>query len=123
VDFRWESAATRLHNIAPALLEAASLPEPTFVSGVIIAQGVNFGGWSVYFVDGKLRFLYNVLGIHLFPVEAAEVVPAGKHQVRMEFSYDGGGLAKGGTKFVQITRWLKSRSIWTACQSEELDLA
>ena len=23
-------------------------------------------------------------------------IPAGKHQVRMEFAYDGGGLAKGG---------------------------
>ena len=25
------------------------------------------------------------------------MIPAGKHQVRMEFDYDGGGLAKGGT--------------------------
>ena len=24
-------------------------------------------------------------------------IPAGEHQVRMEFSYDGGGLGKGGT--------------------------
>jgi arylsulfatase len=24
-------------------------------------------------------------------------MPAGEHQVRMEFAYDGGGLAKGGT--------------------------
>ena len=24
------------------------------------------------------------------------MIPAGKHQVRMEFAYDGGGLAKGG---------------------------
>ena len=23
-------------------------------------------------------------------------MPSGKHQVRMEFAYDGGGLAKGG---------------------------
>ena len=27
---------------------------------------------------------------------AEEPIPAGKHQVRMEFAYDGGGLAKGG---------------------------
>jgi arylsulfatase len=32
-----------------------------------------------------------------FYVEGTEAVPAGKHQVRMEFAYDGGGLAKGGT--------------------------
>ncbi len=65
-------------------------------NGVIIAQGGKFGGWSVYVRDGKLKFTYNVLGIHEFPTEATEPIPQGKHQVRMEFAYDGGGLAKGG---------------------------
>jgi hypothetical protein len=65
-------------------------------NGVIIAQGGKFGGWSVYAKEGKLKFTYNVLGIHLFPTEATKPVPEGKHQVRMEFAYDGGGLAKGG---------------------------
>lgn len=65
-------------------------------NGVIIAQGGRFGGWSVYARDGRLKFVYNVLGIHEFPTEAEEVIPQGKHQVRMEFAYDGGGLAKGG---------------------------
>ena len=65
-------------------------------NGVIIAQGGRFGGWSVYAKDGKLKFTYNVLGIHEFPTEATEPIPQGKHQVRMEFAYDGGGLAKGG---------------------------
>jgi arylsulfatase len=66
-------------------------------NGVIIAQGGKFGGWSVYFKDGSARFAYNVLGIHLFTIEAAEPIPDGKHQVRLEFTYDGGGLAKGGS--------------------------
>jgi hypothetical protein len=64
--------------------------------GVIIAQGGRFGGWSVYAKDGKARFVYNVLGIREFATEADERIPAGTHQVRMEFAYDGGGLAKGG---------------------------
>ena len=64
--------------------------------GVIIAQGGRFGGWAVYAKDGHLKFTYNVLGIHEFPVTADTPIPAGKHQVRMEFAYDGGGLAKGG---------------------------
>ena len=65
-------------------------------NGVIIAQGGKFGGWSVYAKDGKLKFTYNVLGIHLFPTEATVAIPQGKHQMRMEFAYDGGGLGKGG---------------------------
>ena len=64
--------------------------------GVLIAQGGRFGGWAFYAKDGKAKFVYNVLGIHEFPTEADVPVPAGHHQVRMEFAYDGGGLAKGG---------------------------
>jgi hypothetical protein len=65
-------------------------------NGVIIAQGGRFGGWALYAKDGKAKFVYNVLGIQAFPVEAPDPIPAGPHQVRMEFAYDGGGLAKGG---------------------------
>jgi arylsulfatase A-like enzyme len=65
-------------------------------NGVIIAQGGRFGGWSVYAKDGKLKFVYNVLGIQEFPTAATETIPKGRHQVRMEFAYDGGGLGKGG---------------------------
>jgi arylsulfatase A-like enzyme len=65
-------------------------------NGVIIAQGGRFGGWALYAKGGKAKFVYNVLGIHQFPVEAESPIPTGAHQVRMEFAYDGGGLAKGG---------------------------
>ena len=64
--------------------------------GVIIAQGGRFGGWSFYAKDGRIKFVYNVLGIQEFTTEADAPVPAGDHQVRVEFAYDGGGLAKGG---------------------------
>ena len=37
-----------------------------------------------------------------FYVEGSSAVPEGKHQVRMEFAYDGGGLAKGGTAALYI---------------------
>ena len=66
------------------------------VEGVIIAQGGRFGGWAVFFKDGKAKFVYNTLGIHLFVTEADVGIPEGTHQVRMEFAYDGGGLGKGG---------------------------
>jgi arylsulfatase A-like enzyme len=65
-------------------------------NGVIIAQGGRFGGWALYTKEGNVRFVYNVLGIHEFTTAADTPIPAGKHQVRMEFAYDGGGLAKGG---------------------------
>jgi arylsulfatase len=64
--------------------------------GVIIAQGGRFGGWSVYAKNGNAKFVYNVLGIQEFTTESEAAIPAGTHQVRVEFAYDGGGLAKGG---------------------------
>jgi arylsulfatase A-like enzyme len=65
--------------------------------GVIIAQGGNIGGWSLYAKGGKLKYCYNLLGVQYFYVEAANALPVGDCQVRMEFAYDGGGLGKGGT--------------------------
>jgi len=65
-------------------------------NGVIIAQGGRFGGWALYAKDGKARFVYNVLGLQEFGTDADAPIPEGTHQVRMEFGYDGGGLAKGG---------------------------
>ncbi len=65
--------------------------------GVIISQGANIGGWSLYAKDGKLKYCYNWGGFRNFFVESTERLAPGQHQVRMEFVYDGGGLGKGGT--------------------------
>jgi arylsulfatase len=35
--------------------------------------------------------------VRYFYVESTTPLPAGEHQVRMEFAYAGGGLGKGGT--------------------------
>jgi arylsulfatase len=64
--------------------------------GVIIAQGANIGGWSLYAKGGKLKYCYNWGGYKHFFVEGTVPIPAGEHQVRMEFAYAGGGLGKGG---------------------------
>jgi arylsulfatase len=65
--------------------------------GVIIAQGGEFAGWGLYLKDGKPKYCHNLFGLQRFYVEGETPVPAGVHQVRMEFAYDGGGLGKGAT--------------------------
>jgi arylsulfatase A-like enzyme len=70
--------------------------------GVIIAQGGNIGGWSLYAKSGKLKYCYNLLGIQQFYAESASALTPGDHQVRMEFAYDGGGLGKGGTASLYV---------------------
>ena len=64
---------------------------------MIIAQGGRFGGWALYLKQDRAKFVYNVLGLQEFLIEATEDLSPGAHQVRAEFAYDGGGLAKGGT--------------------------
>jgi arylsulfatase A-like enzyme len=75
--------------------------------GVVIAQGGSFGGLSLYAKGGKAKFAYNFLGLRTFTVEASQAIPTGKHQVRMEFAYDGGGLAKGG----KVTLYYDGRKV------------
>jgi arylsulfatase A-like enzyme len=70
--------------------------------GVIIAQGGAFAGWCLYLHEGKPKYCHNLAGLLRFYVEAESNVPAGEHQVRMEFAYDGGGLAKGGAVTLYI---------------------
>ena len=72
--------------------------------GVIVAQGGSFGGWSLYANEGRPAFCYNLFGLQRFKVYGEEPIPAGEHQVRMEFAYDGGGLAKGGHRVAVCRR-------------------
>jgi arylsulfatase A-like enzyme len=66
--------------------------------GVMISQGGAFGGWSLYATaNGRPAYCYNLFGVQRFKVYGEQPIPAGEHQVRAEFAYDGGGLAKGGT--------------------------
>ncbi|MGH3706365.1 MAG: sulfatase/phosphatase domain-containing protein, partial [Agromyces sp.] len=90
-----ENSVVSIKNKSFSVTAEVEIPDGG-ANGVIIAQGGRFGGWSVYVVDGKAKFVYNVLGIQEFATVADSAIPAGKHQVRMEFAYDGGGLAKGG---------------------------
>ena len=64
-------------------------------NGVIVAQGGAFGGWSLYLTEGVPVHCYNLLGLNLIKATAKEPLSPGHHQVRVEFKYDGDGLAKG----------------------------
>ena len=64
--------------------------------GALIAQGGRYGGWSLYLHEGRLAYCYNTFGVQLAKIYSDAVVEPGEHQVRMEFTYDGGGLGRGG---------------------------
>jgi arylsulfatase len=91
-----ESATINIKNKSHSVTAEVVVPEEG-AEGVIIAQGGAFGGWSLYAKEGKPKYCYNLFGLQRAYVEGKAVIPSGTRQVRMEFAYDGGGLAKGGT--------------------------
>jgi arylsulfatase A-like enzyme len=90
-----ENSVLNLKNKSHSVTAEIAVPDGGG-HGVLISQGGAFAGWALYLNDGKPKYCHNLAGLQRFYVEADSAVPAGEHQVRMEFAYDGGGLAKGG---------------------------
>ena len=103
-----ENSVVSIKNKSFSVTAEVDVPDGG-ANGVIIAQGGRFGGWTLYFKDGHAKFVYNTLGIHEFATAADTPIPAGTHQVRMEFAYDGGGLAKGG----DVTLYYDGKAVGT----------
>jgi arylsulfatase A-like enzyme len=106
-----ENSVINLKNKSHSVTAEIVVPDGG-ANGVIIAQGGGFAGWALYLHEGKPAFCHNLLALQRFKVYGDAPVPAGTHQVRMEFEYDGGGLAKGGniTLFVDGTKCGEGRA-------------
>ena len=96
-----ENVVLNVKNKSHAVTADLTVPEGE-AAGVIVAQGGAFGGWSIYLHNGRPTYCYNLFGLQRSHVRADQVVPAGDHQVRLEFTYDGGGLGKGATADVYL---------------------
>jgi len=90
-----ENSVINIKNKSHSITAEIEVPA-SGATGVIVAQGGNMGGWSLYAHDGTLKYCYNHVGIVRYHVSATSPLPAGKHQARIEFVYDGGGIGKGG---------------------------
>ncbi len=91
-----ENAVINTKNKSHSVTAELEIPEAG-AKGVIVAQGGSMGGWALYAHEQKLKYFYNFLGVLHFEVAAASALPAGTHQARMKFTYDGGGMGKGST--------------------------
>jgi arylsulfatase len=96
-----ENAFINVKNRSLSITADVDIPQGG-ASGVILAQGGRFGGWSLYMKGGKPIYAYNFLGLQRFTVASAQPVPAGKATIRLEFAYDGGGLGKGGLGSIYV---------------------
>ena len=91
-----ENSVVNIKNKSFAVTAELEVPAEG-AEGVMIAQGGRFGGWSLYAKGGKAKFVLQRARHQVSSTSTpTEPIPTGKHQVRMEFAYDGGGLGKGG---------------------------
>jgi arylsulfatase len=96
-----ESSVLSMKNTSFSMTAEIVVPE-TGAEGVIVAQGGVTGGMSLYLKDGRPKFCYNFFGLERYYAEGSQKVTPGTHQVRMEFTYDGGGIGKGGISHLFI---------------------
>ena len=90
-----ENTVLNLKNKSYSVTADIEIPDGG-ANGVIVAQGGAFGGWALYLNNGVPTHCYNLLGLNRVKAVATEPLNPGNHQVRIEFTYDGDGLAKGG---------------------------
>jgi arylsulfatase A-like enzyme len=69
--------------------------------GMLVTDGGEAGGYGLYLLNGKPVFTYNYLGLERFRWEGPVLTP-GKHTVVFDFTYDGPGVAKGGTGVLRV---------------------
>ena len=91
-----EAVVLNIKNTSHAVAAEIDVPDGG-ATGVMIAQGGAFGGWSLYLRDdGVPAYCYNLLGMQLTKVAGAAPLAPGTHRVVMAFEYDGGGPGRGG---------------------------
>jgi len=96
-----ENSVLDVKNRSHSITALIDVPKDA-AHGVVMAQGGAFGGWSLYAVEGRPAYCYNLFGVQQFKIHGPDAMGPGEHQMRVEFDYDGGGFGKGGTASLYV---------------------
>jgi arylsulfatase len=91
-----ESSSPNVKNKSHTITVDVEIPKGG-ADGVLVAAGGTVGGYALFVKDGKLRYEYNYFTVERSKIAAKDKLTPGKHTIRFEFKYDGGGVGKGGT--------------------------
>ena len=85
------SAAPDLLNTSYTINAEVDLPEAA--DGVVVKQGGRFGGYGLYFLEGKPTFTWNLLDLERIKWTSDLPLDPGRHTVVFDFKYEGLGFA------------------------------
>ena len=78
--------------------------------GMLVTAGGRFGGYGLYILKGKPVFTYNLLDLERTRWEGGvgardwmgDSLKEGKHTIEFDFTYEGPGIAKGGSGVLKV---------------------
>ena len=96
-----ESVAPNIRNRSYTIAVEATV-DTEEAGGVLFAQGARFGGHALYVKDGKLKYVYNFVGLQEQVVESDEEIPTGRHVFSVSFEREGEAMPIEGTLTMHI---------------------
>ena len=91
-----ESAAVNIRNRNYTVAVEVDVETPE-AEGVLFSHGARFGGHTLYVKDGKLKYVYNFVGLEEQMVESTAEVPTGTVILSAAFEREGDGMPTTGT--------------------------
>ncbi len=71
-------------------------------NGMLATAGGRWGGWGLYLLNGKPVFNYNMLILAQYRWQGQDALTPGKHRIEFDYTYDGPGIAKGGSGVLKV---------------------
>jgi arylsulfatase len=96
-----ESVAPNIRNRSYTIAVEVTI-DTEEAGGVLFAQGARFGGHALYLKDGKLKYVYNYVGLEEQVVESTEAVPLGHVVLSASFEREGETMPSEGTLTLHV---------------------
>ena len=83
-----ETVAVNVRNRSHSMVLEVEVPENVVANGTLLALGCALGGWSLHFLEGRLRYIHNLQGQTLYQVVADKALGPGRHHLEFRFEKD-----------------------------------
>ena len=83
-----EAVAVNLRNRSHIIMATVTVPAGG-AEGVLAAQGSGLGGWALYVLHGRLRYVHNFVGVEAHRVTGEVSLPPGAHTLAIRFTRTG----------------------------------